>query len=185
MLISDITEQKQSDELVWKQANCDALTGLPNRRLFHDRLKLEIRKAHRAGLRMAVLFLDLDRFKEVNDTLGHDAGDKLLVDVAQRIGDCVRESDTVARLGGDEFIVILSELDDTISVERVAQSIIRCLAEPFRLGEETACISASVGITMYPEDAEDADELLRHADQAMYVTKNSGRNRFSYFSRAI
>ena len=113
-----------------------------------------------------MLFLDLDRFKEVNDTLGHAAGDKLLVEAAQRIGDCVRESDTVARLGGDEFITILSELDDSTSVEH------------------TACVRASIGITIYPGDAEDVDELLKHADQAMYVAKNAGRNRFSYFSRA-
>jgi diguanylate cyclase (GGDEF)-like protein/PAS domain S-box-containing protein len=181
MLISDITEQKKSDELIWKQANYDALTGLPNRRLFRDRLELEIRKAHRAELKMAVLFLDLDRFKEVNDTLGHDAGDKLLVEAAQRLVECVRESDTVARLGGDEFIIVLSELDDSTNVERVAESIVRRLAEPFLLGEATVSVSASVGITLYPEDGEAADVLLKNADQAMYVAKNAGRDRFNYF----
>ena len=182
MLISDITEQKQSDELIWKQANYDALTGLPNRRLFRDRLELEIRKAHRAELKMAVLFLDLDRFKEVNDTLGHDAGDKLLVEAAQRLVECVRESDTVARLGGDEFIIVLSEIEDDTSVERVARSIVQCLAEPFLLGDTNASVSASVGITVYPTDGEEADVLLKNADRAMYVAKNAGRDCYSYFN---
>ncbi|HUW38501.1 MAG TPA: EAL domain-containing protein, partial [Rhodocyclaceae bacterium] len=181
----DIAKKKKSEELIWQQANFDALTGLPNRRMFHDRLEQEIKKAHRAGLPLALMFLDLDRFKEVNDTLGHDVGDTLLKDAARRIGGCVRESDTVARLGGDEFTVVLSELEDPGSVERVAQDILKRLAEPFQLGNETAYISASIGITLYPEDGTGIDELLKNADQAMYAAKSQGRNRCSYFTPSM
>jgi diguanylate cyclase (GGDEF)-like protein len=134
---------------------------------------------------MALLFIDLDRFKEVNDTLGHDMGDILLMETARRIGGCIRESDTVARLGGDEFTVILSEVDDTKNVERVAQCILKELAEPFQLGDEMAYISASIGITLFPDDADNVEALLRNADQAMYVAKNQGRNQASYFTAAL
>ena len=112
---SDITEKKANEQLIWEQANFDPLTELPNRRMFYDRLGQEIKKAHRSALSMAVLFIDLDHFKEVNDTLGHEKGDQLLVEAANRIGHCIRETDTVARLGGDEFIIILSELEDSLS----------------------------------------------------------------------
>jgi len=184
-MISDITTKKESEELIWSQANFDNLTGLPNRRMLHDRLEQELKKAHRSGLPMALLFLDLDRFKEINDTLGHDVGDLLLKDAALRIASCVRETDTVARLGGDEFTVILGELEDPSSVERVAQSILRKLSEPFLLGDEKAYVSASIGITLYPEDATAVDTLLKNADQAMYAAKSEGRNRCSYFTPAM
>src|SRR5574340_82585 len=151
--IRDITKQKESEELIWNQANFDTLTGLPNRHMFHDRLAQEIKKAHRAGLKTALLFIDLDKFKEVNDTLGHSMGDILLKEAARRIRGCVRETDTVARLGGDEFTVILAELDDTGSIERVAENILQSLAKPFQLGDEIAYISASIGITLHPVDA--------------------------------
>ncbi|MDD5181008.1 MAG: PAS domain S-box protein [Gallionellaceae bacterium] len=183
--IQDITQRKESENLIWKQANYDTLTGLPNRRMLHDRLTQEIKKAHRADLKMALLFIDLDRFKEVNDTLGHNMGDLLLVEAARRIGDCVREADTVARLGGDEFIIILSELEDASSIERVAESILQKMAEPFQLGNEVAYVSASMGITLYPDDATEVEDLLKDADQAMYVAKNAGRNRLSYFTPAL
>ena len=184
-LFSDITDKVRSDELIWKQANFDLLTGLPNRRMLYDRLEQEIKKAHRYGLELALLFIDLDRFKEVNDTLGHQTGDILLVEAARRIVSCVRESDTVARLGGDEFTVILSELHDTGPVETIAQHIIGKLVDPFVLGDEVAYVSASIGVTFYPNDALDVQQLLRNADQAMYVAKNSGRNRFSYFTSSM
>jgi diguanylate cyclase (GGDEF)-like protein/PAS domain S-box-containing protein len=180
--IRDITGKKESEELIWKQANYDTLTGLPNRRMFHDRLEQEVKKAHRAGMIMALMFLDLDRFKEVNDTLGHEKGDILLQEAARRISACVRESDTVARLGGDEFTVILSEIADTNSVERVANDILQKLVEPFRLGNEMAHVSVSIGITMYPVDATEVSDLLKDADQAMYVAKESGRNCLAYFT---
>ena len=118
--------------------------------MFHDRLEQEIKKADRAELKIALLFIDLDKFKEVNDTLGHTMGDILLQEAAHRIGDCVRETDTVARLGGDEFTVILAELDDTGSVERVAENILQSLAKPFLLENEMVYVSASIGITLYP-----------------------------------
>jgi diguanylate cyclase (GGDEF)-like protein len=184
-LFSDITEKKKSEELIWAQANFDQLTDLPNRRMFRDRLAQDIKKAHRAGLGLALLFLDLDRFKEVNDSLGHDTGDALLIEAAQRISACVRESDTVARLGGDEFTIILAELDDRASVERIATEILRSLTQPFELGEHAAYVSASIGITMYPDDATNLEDMLKNADQAMYVAKNAGRNRFSYFTNAM
>ncbi len=183
--IRDITEKKKSEEMIWQQANFDTLTGLPNRRMFHDRLEQEIKKSHRSGFPMALMLLDLDRFKEVNDTLGHAQGDVLLVEAARRIAECVRESDTVARLGGDEFTVILSEVEDANIVERIAQNIILRLAAPFQLHQEMAYVSASVGITLYPNDAQNIDSLIKNADQAMYLAKNSGRNRFSYFTAAL
>ena len=184
-LFSDITEKKKTEELVWQQANFDALTGLPNRRLFHDRLEQAMKKANRAGLSVALLFIDLDRFKEVNDTRGHFVGDQLLKDAAKRISLCVRESDTVARLGGDEFMVILSGVADQGRIEQVAEQIIQALEEPFQLGNDKAYLSASVGITLFPSDAIDIHTLLKHADQAMYVAKNRGRNCFSYFTESM
>ena len=184
-LFSDITQKKKSEELIWKQANFDSLTGLPNRHMFHDRLAQEIKKSARANLPLAVMFIDLDHFKEVNDTLGHDQGDLLLIEAARRISTCVRDSDTVARLGGDEFTVILPVLEEIGSVDRVAQNIIDKLTRAFILGKESAFISASVGITFYPGDAGEIETLLKNADQAMYVAKNAGRNRFSYFTPAL
>jgi len=178
-VLRDLSERKRVEGLIWKQANFDYLTGLPNRRMCYDRLEQEIKKAHRANLPMALIYLDLDRFKEVNDTLGHNMGDILLKDAAQRLSSCVRETDTVARLGGDEFIIIL---DDSGSVERIAQDILQKLAEPFPLGDEVVYISASIGITLYPEDATGIEELLKNADHAMYAAKNQGRNRFNYFT---
>lgn len=178
--LQDITERKQAEELIWKQANFDELTQLPNRRLFHDRLKQDIKKAHRAHSPLALLFIDLDDFKEVNDTLGHATGDTLLVEAAKRITGCMRETDTVARLGGDEFTVLLTELHDVNNVERVASAILKCLLEPFNLGDHSVIISASIGITLYPNDGIDSSELLKSADQAMYAAKRLGRNRFNF-----
>ncbi len=184
-LVTDITERKISAEAIWRQANFDSLTSLPNRALFYDRLEQEIKKAHRAGRKMALMFIDLDRFKEVNDTLGHSVGDMLLTEAAQRISACVREADTVARLGGDEFTVILSGLETNDGVERVAEDILNRVADPFRLKGEVLYVSASIGITLYPDDATEVEELVRHADQAMYVAKNGGRNRFGYFTQSL
>ncbi len=185
MLFSDITEKKQADEMIWRQANFDMLTGLPNRRMLRERLEHEIRQATRAGCSLALLLIDLDHFKEVNDTLGHLVGDDLLVEAARRISACTRESDTVARLGGDEFTVILTRITDPKHVETVAEKIITHLAEPFQLGDSVAYISASVGITLCPDDADEAEALLKNADQAMYVAKRQGRNRFSHFTQGL
>ena len=183
--ISDITKKKEADALIRHQANYDPLTKLPNRHMFHAHLKQEILNAKRSRLALALMFIDLDRFKEVNDTLGHNVGDQLLAEVAKRLSASVRKSDIVARLGGDEFTIILSQLTDASQVEIVAQNILRHLAEPFTLNNETTYVSASIGITLYPEDSEEVEQLLMNADQAMYVAKRKGRNRFSYFTPSL
>ncbi|MES1998915.1 MAG: EAL domain-containing protein [Pseudomonadota bacterium] len=181
----DISERRQAEETIQRQANFDPLTQLPNRRLFLDRLGQEIIKSRRADVPLALLLIDLDEFKEVNDTLGHDVGDILLQETARRIRSCIRDADTVARLGGDEFTVILTELSDRTHIEDIAQKIIGKLAEPFHLGDEVAYVSASIGITLYPSDAGDIDTLMKHADQAMYAAKKHGRNRFFYFTASL
>jgi len=145
----------------------------------------EIKKSHRNKLKIALMFIDLDRFKEVNDSYGHNVGDCLLIEVARRISSYVRESDTVARLGGDEFTVILPALDEISRVECIAQDIIKGLADPFKIDETTAFISASIGITVFPNDAATSELLMINADQAMYSAKSAGRNRFSYFTVAL
>lgn len=184
-LFSDITEKKNTEQAVWLQANNDALTNLPNRRLFRDRLVQDINRAARARQQVALLFIDLDHFKQVNDVLGHDAGDTLLIEAAQRIRACVRDSDTVARLGGDEFTVILYGGDCVNVAERVCAQMLSNLAQPFMLGKEKAYISASIGITLYPDDARDIEGLLKNADQAMYAAKEIGRNAYSWFTAEL
>ncbi|MDQ3186391.1 MAG: EAL domain-containing protein, partial [Pseudomonadota bacterium] len=184
-LFSDITSKKRSDELIWEQANFDSLTGLPNRYMFHNRLEQEIKKADRSESSIALILLDLDRFKEVNDTYGHNIGDLLLKEAAWRLSSCVRGVDVVARLGGDEFTVILGGLNNTISINRVVRDILHKMADPFQLGDQVAYISASMGITFYPEDATEVEALVRNCDQAMYAAKNQGRNCFSYFTRTL
>jgi diguanylate cyclase (GGDEF)-like protein/PAS domain S-box-containing protein len=189
---SDITQRKRTEatirqfnEKLERRAHYDALTGLPNRALFRDRLEQEMRHAHASGRGMALLFIDLDRFKEVNDLLGHDAGDALLAHAARRIGHCLRPGDTVARLGGDEFTVILTDSGEVGHAEQVAQKIIDVLRAPFRIGIEQANISASIGITLYPGDGEHPEELMRNADHAMYRSKGAGRNRLAFFEPAM
>jgi diguanylate cyclase (GGDEF)-like protein/PAS domain S-box-containing protein len=182
---SDITERKNFESRLWRNANFDPLTGLPNRRLFWDRLDHEVRHAHRNGQLAALFFIDLDRFKEINDLFGHEVGDRLLKEVANRIDTCVRESDTLARIGGDEFTLILSELVNTHYAERIAHKIISTLAKPFTCAKATLSISASIGIALYPADGKDAPELFRNADQAMYSAKSCGRNQFCYFTRSM
>ncbi|HWU35090.1 MAG TPA: EAL domain-containing protein [Methylovorus sp.] len=184
-LFSDITKNKQNQEVIWRQANFDQLTGLPNRRMLHDRLNQEILKADRHQQMLAVLFLDLDRFKEVNDTYGHLMGDQLLQESAHRLQHSVRECDTVARLGGDEFVVILSGLQDKDVVQDIAQSILKKFEAPFQLDNDLTHVSVSIGITIYPEDGSVGEVLFKNADQAMYVAKSNGRNRYSYFTASM
>jgi diguanylate cyclase (GGDEF)-like protein/PAS domain S-box-containing protein len=179
-LLSDITQKKASEELIWRQANFDTLTGLPNRNMFHEHLRQEMKKTDRSQLPMALVFVDLDYFKEINDTLGHDKGDVLLKQVAIRLLSSVRNSDVVARLGGDEFTVILSELRKPSDVVRTAEEILKKMSMPFQLGDDIAQISSSIGIAMYPDDGIDADSLMKSADKAMYAAKQNGRNRFNY-----
>jgi len=182
---SDITERKQFESLMWRNANFDLLSGLPNRRLFWDRLENEIRHAARGRKLAGLFYVDLDRFKEVNDLFGHEAGDRLLRTVGQRIQSCVRKSDTVARIGGDEFTVILSELDSTAYAERVARQVIVALSQPFDIDNARVSLSASVGIAVYPGDGVSAPELFKNADLAMYRAKSGGKNQFSYFTRSM
>ncbi|MBU3740358.1 MAG: EAL domain-containing protein, partial [Rhodoferax sp.] len=179
---TDITERKSAEELIWHQAHFDALTGLPNRRMLRDRLEQEIRRSERDGLQLAVLFLDLDHFKEVNDTLGHDTGDHMLIEAARRIKACVRETDTVARMGGDEFTVLLTELTDSADIERVLQRILQAMEAVFQIGNEQVFVSVSIGVTIFPLDATEVEDLYKNADQAMYLAKNGGRNRYSFFT---
>jgi diguanylate cyclase (GGDEF)-like protein len=189
---SDISARKRTEETIRqfnekleRRAHYDALTGLPNRVLFRDRLEQEMKHAAADGHGMALLFIDLDRFKEVNDLLGHDAGDALLAHAARRIGSCLRPGDTLARLGGDEFTVILTQTAEVAHAEETAQKIIDVLRAPFRLGIEQANISASIGITLYPGDAGQPEELMRNADHAMYRAKAAGRNRLTFFEPAM
>ena len=183
--IRDISEAKAADDKITKLAFYDALTGLPNRNMFYDKLEDEMKKSDSSGLPVVVMLLDVDRFKEVNDKLGHAQGDLLLVEAARRITACVRETDTVARLGGDEFTVILSEMKDINSANHIAQNIIESLAVPFQLLEDEVFVSASLGVALYPKDAQTADGLIVGADQAMYLAKNSGSNGFCYFTGAL
>jgi diguanylate cyclase (GGDEF)-like protein/PAS domain S-box-containing protein len=184
-LFSDITLKKRSDELIWEQANFDSLTTLPNRHMFRNRLEQEIKKAERNKSSLALILLDLDHFKEVNDTHGHNIGDLLLKEAAWRLNNCVRGIDMVARLGGDEFTVILSGLDSTININRIIRDILHSMTEPFNLKDIATHLSASIGITYYPQDAIDAETLIRNSDQAMYAAKKQGRNCFSYFTRTL
>ncbi len=181
----DITERKLHDAAIWRKANFDALTDLPNRYLFRDRLDHEIRHAERTGSVVALLFIDLDHFKEVNDALGHAEGDRLLQQAAQRIRACTRAEDTVARLGGDEFTVILAGVHHGEDVQQVAQKIVDKLAEPFHLAGDPVRVSGSIGITLYPRDATVPEDMLRNADQAMYVAKNAGRSCFRFFANGL
>lgn len=172
----DITARKQSEEIIWRQANFDTLTQLPNRRLFLYRLKNAIPYTNRNKSSLVLLFLDLDRFKEVNDTLGHDYGDLLLIEVARRIEACVRETDTVSRFGGDEFVLMLTNMKPDLGLDRVTEKIIDALNEPFHLNDEVVSISASIGAAICPADTTDVATLLKFADRAMYLAKDAGRN---------
>src|SRR5690606_4989640 len=179
---SDITEKKFADSLIWSHANFDALTNLPNRRLFADRLNQAIQNAERNHFQVALFLIDLDHFKEINDTLGHHIGDALLIEVAKRIKGCLHKSDTVARLGGDEFTVILTQLKSLTTAEQIAQNIIDALAIPLHIEREKINTSASIGITLCPDDGNTMTELLKNADQAMYAVKRNGRSGYSFFT---
>jgi len=182
---TDITERKSAEALIWAQAHFDPLTGLPNRRMMRERLEQEIKKCRRDQHSLALLFLDLDHFKEVNDTLGHDQGDLLLVEVARRIQKCLRETDTVARIGDDEFTVLMADLENADRLEGVLQKILDALSAAFSLTHEQVFVSASIGVTVYPDDASDIEGLLKNADQALYAAKGAGRNRYRFFTPAL
>lgn len=181
-IFSDITQIKQTEQRLRRLAHFDPLTRLPNRLLFRDRLQQALMDAGRHGQMAALMLLDLDRFKDINDTLGHKAGDDLLKAVAKRIVSCVRKSDTVARLGGDEFTVVLSEIPGPQGVAGLARKIRRALAEPFRLGGKDVFITASIGISLYPSDSTEVGRLLQSADMALYRAKDQGRDNFQFFA---
>ncbi|MDD5215075.1 MAG: diguanylate cyclase [Methylococcales bacterium] len=182
-MIQDITERKATEEYIHRLAFYDPLTQLPNRRLLHERLKHSMDVAKRSGTQMAVMMLDLDKFKPVNDSLGHAAGDELLRQVATRLKACLCESDTVARLGGDEFVVVLENIHSTNDVVHLADNIIKTLNAPFKLTlNDDVHIGVSIGITFYPQQGDDCDILIDKADVALYQAKHNGRGRFAYFS---
>ena len=185
----DITERMQIEELLNENekrlhhlAHHDPLTNLPNRLLFEDRLKQALSKARRSHRQVALFFLDLDNFKTVNDSLGHDYGDMLLIDVAKRLTKSVRESDTVARLGGDEFLVLLEDIESIEMIETMAQRVCQALTHELSKNDFTQIISASIGISIYPEDAATAQQLMKNADLAMYRAKNVGKASYQFYS---
>jgi diguanylate cyclase (GGDEF)-like protein len=184
-LTSIAIERQKSSDLIWHQANFDTLTDLPNRNIMGEHLKHALSVAHRDDTQVALMFLDLDNFKDINDTLGHSVGDDLLVECARRIEKSLREQDIVARLGGDEFVIIITDIHDVIGIERTAQKIIKILATPYFLQNEVVHSSASIGITVYPTDGKDVSSLLKNADQAMYGAKSAGKNNYHYYTQSM
>ena len=181
-IFNDISARKADEKLIRYQANYDSLTGLPNRNLFLDRINVALKRAQRDNTQLALLMIDLDRFKWVNDTLGHKVGDVLLQETAKRLKSSVRDSDTVARLGGDEFIIIASELQHPLDTEMMAEKIFSAFKVPLHLGGHELLISGSIGITIFPDDGTTVETLQMNADSAMYSAKEDGRNRFHYFT---
>ncbi|CAM4389003.1 PAS domain S-box protein [Shewanella livingstonensis] len=181
-LKQDVTQYKQQEEKIIHQAHYDSLTGLPNRLLSLGRLSQMLKDAHRAKNHVAVLFLDLDDFKKVNDTLGHSVGDELLIKAATRLKSTIRESDVVGRLGGDEFIIILSNINAPAEVEIIASKLLKQFYTPFKLGSRELVSTISIGIALYPIDSEEPKELLKQADSAMYHSKDRGRNTYNFYT---
>jgi diguanylate cyclase (GGDEF)-like protein/PAS domain S-box-containing protein len=181
-LYEDVTLQRENDEKLRKLASIDSLTELPNRTVFNDRLEHAVHKANRNGSRLAVFFLDLDHFKHVNDSLGHKAGDLLLIEVAERLRGCVRAIDTIARLGGDEFTIILEDIRSAQFVAKVAEKVAETVAKSYSLEGVEVNVSTSIGISLYPADGREVDTLIKNADAAMYHAKKHGRNNFQFYS---
>lgn len=179
---SDITERRGLEDHIRFQATHDYLTGLPNRYLFTDRFSRILAHARRKGCRVTLFFIDMDNFKSVNDTYGHDAGDELLKEAAERMAKVFREMDTVCRLGGDEFTVILPETGDRAEVRRIANRLLGTFENPFIVHSSSISLQVSVGISIFPDDGDDAETLLKKADLAMYHTKKHGRSSFAFAS---
>jgi diguanylate cyclase (GGDEF)-like protein/PAS domain S-box-containing protein len=180
-VVTDVTEFKHAEARLEHSAHFDALTGIPNRVLLADRLHQALLQSSRSGRLMAICYLDLDGFKPINDTWGHEAGDRLLVEMAERLKACLRGGDTVARLGGDEFVLLLLDLERIEECENALQRVLDAVARPVVLGVQLVSVSASIGVSIYPFDSEEPDVLLRQADQAMYLAKEGGRNRYRFF----
>jgi diguanylate cyclase (GGDEF)-like protein/PAS domain S-box-containing protein len=180
--IGQFMARRQAEERVHHLAHYDELTGLPNRSMFNQRLSHALAQARRHAKPLAILFIDLDRFKNINDTLGHEAGDRVLKEVGQRLQGCLREGDTVGRLGGDEFVVLIEELPEPVHVAAVAQKILAAVVKPFVVGAQEFHITASIGISTYPDDSEDMQGLLKNADIAMYRAKEQGKNNYQFYS---
>jgi diguanylate cyclase (GGDEF)-like protein/PAS domain S-box-containing protein len=196
-IVRDITDRKRAEQQIIQLAFYDCLTGLPNRLLFKDRLEQSIASAQRYGEKIAVMFIDLDLFKHINDTFGHDVGDMLLKSVADRILKCIRSIDyvsrinteeiesTVTRMGGDEFTILLSNIDNIQDVSKIGQRILNEISQPFEIGAHDIHITASIGITIYPIDTEDPDDLLKYADIAMYQVKDKGKNNYQFYTESM
>lgn len=181
----DITELRQNEETIRHRAYHDSLTNLPNRTLFTDRINHALTRYKRSEEEFALLFIDLDGFKYVNDTLGHEIGDQVLIEVAKRLDNIVREHDTIARHGGDEFLLMLELVENSLQIKEIASRILQVLSEAFVLDEQEIHISASIGITIAPKDGHSSDELIRNADMAMYSAKAQGRNNYQFFDRSM
>lgn len=182
-VLSSITQLVQRQQTLEIEANHDALTGLPNRRLLFDRLKQAILRSRRSQQRLAVCYLDLDGFKQVNDTLGHDAGDNVLRLIAGRLSDALRGEDTVVRLGGDEFVLLLGNLDNEDRAGQLLERLLQDIAKPMVIYGKPTLVTASIGVTFYPQDKSDPEQLLKHADEAMLAAKKEGKSRYHVFRR--
>lgn len=180
-ILRDISERKENEDRIRRLAHHDSLTGLPNRNLLNDRMNHALARVKRNGGRMAVLYVDLDRFKPVNDTLGHEAGDHVLQEVSQRLAACVRSSDTVARVGGDEFVVVIEEIQRPVEAALIARKIVEQLARPFDYEGHSCQVGASIGVAVFPDDGASMEEVCKAADIAMYRVKHAGRNGFCFF----
>jgi diguanylate cyclase (GGDEF)-like protein/PAS domain S-box-containing protein len=185
LMLSDVTDRKRTEEELAYRATHDLLTGLPNRMLFKDRFSVAIAEGQRVHKKLAVIFLDLDRFKEVNDRLGHNAGDRLLYAVGNRLMELLRKTDTVARIGGDEFLLLLPNIERVEYVINISQTVLDVLREPFIVDGHEVSISASIGIAIYPDDGTDVDTLVSRADKAMYEVKQRENDTYAHLPQTI
>ena len=185
VLISDISERKRTEDRIRHIAHHDALTGLPNRYLLMDRLGASIQQSQRAGTRVGVMMIDIDHFKRINDSLGHHAGDRLLLSIAERLQTCIKSADTVARMGGDEFVVVLPDLVSRDDAERIAQRIVEQVSQPMMVGSQELHVTPSVGVCLFPDDGDDPRTLLKNADSAMYEAKSQGRANVQWFTAGM
>jgi diguanylate cyclase (GGDEF)-like protein/PAS domain S-box-containing protein len=181
-IMRDITDRKEAEQQIKYLAHHDSLTGLPNRNLLQDRLQQNLARARRSGHKVALLFLDFDRFKNINDSLGHSVGDGVLQEVAQRLSACLRVGDTVARVGGDEFVIVLSDLEDSTIAAKVAQKVTELGTRPYEISGQKFRLTISIGISLFPDDGDDIDSLLKNADSAMYHAKHAGRNTYYFYT---